>query len=68
MPSCCYGDYLVYIECSKICLDTMWCTLNASNSYFFSAKNISEKTQQRTATDAKLIITVLNLYMPADAK
>ena len=66
--SCCYGYYLVYIECASICLATIWCTLNASNSQILSAETIGETTQQRIAIDPKRIITVLPLYMPADAK
>ena len=68
MLSRCYGYYLVYTGCSSICLATIWCTLNASNTHLLSAKTIVETIQQRTAIDPKRIITVLPIYKPADAK
>ena len=68
MPSRCYGNYLVYTECSNICLATIWCTLNAWNLYFVSAKSIVETTQQRITINPKRIVTEQPLYMPADAK
>ena len=57
-----YGYYLVYTECPSICLATIWCTLNACNSYLLSAETIVETTQQRIAIDRKRIMTVLPLY------
>ena len=38
-----YGYYLVRTECSKICLATMWCTLNASNSSFVCEKPLAKQ-------------------------
>ena len=68
MLSRCYGYYLVYTECSCICLVTIWCSLDASNSRFLSAKTIAETTQQRIEIYPKRIITVLPMFKPTDSK
>ena len=40
MLSRCYGYYLVYTEYSSICLATIWCTQNASNSEMFCPRRL----------------------------
>ena len=64
----CYGHYLVYTGCSSICLATIWCTLHIGTPNLLSAKTIVETTERRTAIDPKRIISLLPLYMSADAK
>ena len=63
-----YGYYLVYTECTSICLTTFVCALNASNLHCLSWKAICETTQQRIAIDQKRIINVLPILKPTDAK